>query len=180
MTQPKFAPILPHDEVRDLYKLPVPPSWKPHRPADFDPGDHRAGGGVAGPDQGYALLLAERFADRLVLRSGEHEEDVLSGAAAIALRRAASFGRAPVSGDLEVALELFGFLSEAPDEIAAARSDVFDGVAHDYWRERELAGVVRESTLRLNLKDLRRELDDGVAARLELSGLGGGGAPRDG
>ena len=45
-----------------------------------------------------------------MLEPGEHAEDVLAGAVAIALRRAAIFGRAPVTADIELALELFKYL----------------------------------------------------------------------
>lgn len=184
MTQPKFAPILPHDEVRDLYKLPVPPPWLPHRPADFDPaarpGGLRLGRGVAGPDQGYAMLLVERFAARLVLRPDEHEDDVLHGASLIAMRRASLFGRAPVAGDIELALVLFGFLSEGHDELVAARESVFKGVAHHYWRERELVDLVPEATLRMSLDTVRDRLSAAPAASLELAGLRGGTEREDG
>ncbi len=92
MTQPKFAPILEADEVREVLRLPVPPPWTPHRPADFSPSPDRAAPaehGRARPDQGYALALAERFEDRLRLSDGEHPDDVLAAAVAIGLRRAA-------------------------------------------------------------------------------------------
>lgn len=174
MTQPKFAPILPADEVRDLYKLPPPAAWEPTRPADFRaaPGEpHRMGRGVAGPDQGYALLLAEKMAPRLVLEEGEHEADVLNGACVLATRRAALFGRAPVSADLALALELFGFTAESSDEVVRARQEVFAGVAHDYWRGRELADLVPEATLRMSLAELKGQLAEGGEAFFRLSGI---------
>jgi hypothetical protein len=173
MTQPKFAPILPNVEVRDLHKLPVPPAWQPHRPADFRaaPGARRPGRGIAGPDQGYALLLAERFADRLRLDEGEHADDVLHGAGVIALRRAAMYGRAPVATDLELALRLFGYLDGATEEVVDARKEVFGGVAHDYWRERELADLVPESTLRMTPAAIADRLSEDPSSFFELSGL---------
>lgn len=174
MTQPKFAPILPEDEVRDLHKLPPPAAWYAKRPADFRPAPgegRRAGRGVAGPDQGYGMLLAERFADRLILREGEHADDVLAGASVIAMRRAALFGRAPVSADLELALRLFGYLGDATDEQLAARTDLFGGVAHDYWRGRELSDLVPDSTLSLSPEALSEQLAAGSPGFGELSGL---------
>src|ERR1700722_17278875 len=105
MTQPKFTPVLIEDEVRKATKLAVPRPWSPHRPSEFRPGPRPSGGasGTPGPDQGYALGLAERLAPTFVL--GEHEriEDALAASVAIGLRRAASYGRAPVSGDIEFA-----------------------------------------------------------------------------
>lgn len=174
MTQPKFAPILPEDEVRDLNKLPPPAAWYAKRPADFRAAGGRPrlpGRGTAGPDQGYGLLLAEAFADKLVLTEGEHEEDVLEGAFLLATQRAALFGRAPVRKDIELALVLFGFLSEATPEIVAARKEVFGGVAHDYWRGRELADLVPEETLGLSLPALTDALAEGVSSFQQLSGL---------
>ena len=114
MTQPKFAPILEQDEVRPGYQLGVPQPGCPIARARADPlpaGQDLPGLGVRGPDQGYALELATMFADRLVLEPGEHAEDVLAGAVAIALRRAAIFGRAPIATDIDLALDLFGYLS---------------------------------------------------------------------
>lgn len=108
--------------------------------------------GYQGPDQGYALKLAERFAGRLVLAAGEREDDALAGCVAVALRRASMFGRAPVMHDLRVALELFGFLDEAADaQLVAWRRDQFAGAAghHGYHVKLRLADLVPEETLHL-------------------------------
>lgn len=96
MTQPKFAPILEQHEVREVQRIAAPPPWIAHRPAETRPLPQlraQTGLGIPGPDQGYALTLAARFKDRLVLEPGEHAEDVLAGAVAIALRRASVFRR---------------------------------------------------------------------------------------
>ena len=124
MTQPKFAPILEQDEVRPGYQLGVPQAWVPHRPGESRPTPRREdlpGLGVRGPDQGYALELATMFRDRLVLEPGEHAEDVLAGAVAIALRRAAILGRAPIATDIALALDLFGYLSRGSDNFGFPR-----------------------------------------------------------
>ena len=108
--------------------------------------------GYQGPDQGYALKLAERFAGRLVLAAGEREDDALAGCVAVALRRASMFGRAPVMHDLRVALELFGFLDEAADaQLVAWRRDQFAGASghHGYHVKLRLADLVPAETLRL-------------------------------
>ncbi|HUY31032.1 MAG TPA: hypothetical protein VMV02_08585 [Acidimicrobiales bacterium] len=150
MTQPKFAPIAAEDEVRPAYRLAPPAPWRLGRPADLVPGAPVTipGGGVPGPDQGYALRLAELVAPRLVLAPGEHADDVLAAAVAIGLRRAALFGRAPVATDVELALELFGCLSEAPDELVARRRAVLAGASHDYAKRRSVVESVPESSLR--------------------------------
>lgn len=157
MTQPKFAPIPLEDEVRPGYRLGVPAPWTAVRPGELvevrpsrgaQPVATRRGRGSPGPDAGYAMRLAERVAERIVLAKGEHAEDVLAGAVAIAMRRAAIFGRAPVRADLEVALGLFGFLGEAPAELVARRRTLFAGVDHDEWARRVLVDAVEEADLR--------------------------------
>ena len=107
--------------------------------------------GNQGPDQGYALKLAERFAGQLMLAAGEREDDALAGCVAVALRRASMFGRAPVMHDLRLALELFGFLGEADAKLVAWRRDQFAGAAghHGYHVKRRLADLVPAETLRL-------------------------------
>jgi hypothetical protein len=150
MTQPKFAPIAIEDEVRPSYHLKPAQPWTAHRPSEFVPGSEVGGKGLGapGPDQGYALHLARRFVDRLVLTDGEQPEDVLSGAVAVALRRASLFGRAPIAADIELPLVCFGYLTDAPTDLVAVRSKLFGGVAHDYWARGALAEHIPESTLR--------------------------------
>ena len=116
-------------------------------------GEHPAGLGLGyqGPDQGYALKLAERFAGQLALAAGEREDDALAGCVAVALRRASIFGRAPVMHDLRLGLELFGFLGDTDAELVAWRRDRFAGAAghHGYHVKLRLAALVPEETLRL-------------------------------
>lgn len=157
MTQPKFAPILECDEVRATMRLPIPPPWRLHRPAELAPAPapaHRPHTGSPGPDQGYALHLAERFGPALLLTEGEHADDVLAGATAIALRRASIFGRAPVSADLRLALDLFGFLTGAEEDLVDARRELFAGAAHDYDVRRDLADNIPEDKLRQSPSDV--------------------------
>ena len=127
------------------------------RPGEVVGGEPTAGPGLGnqGPDQGYALKLAERFAGRLVLAAGEREDDALAGCVAVALRRASVFGRAPVMHDLRLALELFGFLidadADADADLVAWRRDRFAGAAghHGYHVKVRLAALVPTETLRL-------------------------------
>jgi hypothetical protein len=121
------------------------------RPADLPTGQPEGERfGKQGPDQGYALLLAERFHGKLTLTAGEHERDALAGAVAVALKRASSFGRAPILPDLTVALSIWGFLSEAPDELVVLRRKLFEEVAHPhhYAELRHIADLVPEAVLR--------------------------------
>ena len=123
------------------------------RPGEVGGAERPDGPGLGhqGPDQGYALKLAQRFAGQLHLAAGESEDDALAGCAAVALRRASMFGRAPVVHDLRLALELFGFLDQADAELVAWRRDRFAGAAghHGYGVKLRLADLVPSSTLRL-------------------------------
>jgi hypothetical protein len=174
MTQPKFAPIVESSEVRDAMRMPTPEPWVAHRPGDYfaAPGASRPPNtGICGPDQGYALHLAERFESRLRLVGHEHSQDVLSGAVAIAMKRASVFGRAPVSADIEIALRLYGFLGGAVDDQIAARGRAFAGSHHDYWQQRDLADFVPESTLRMTPAAVAGELASNPSSWRALSGL---------
>lgn len=178
MTQPKFAPILEQDEVRDAYQLGVPASWVPHRPGESRPTPQLrdpAGLGFPGPDQGYALELANRFTERLALEQGEHADDVLAGAVAISLRRAGIFGRAPVATDVELVLRLFKYVIDEqatwpPAELLAWRREHFAGAAHDYWRRRSLADGVPGTTLRLSPGTVTERLESDPGSWSDLVG----------
>lgn len=148
MTQPKFAPINIEDEVRPAYKLDVPRPWHKHRPGEFDPSAREFEAG-SGPDQGYLALLARRFVARVVLGEGEHLDDVIAGAIAIGMARAARFGRAPVAKDLEFALLALGYLQAPTSEQVMRRAPLIGGVSHDLWHRREL--VARWSSEMLSM-----------------------------
>ena len=150
MTQPKFTPVLIEDEVRKATKLGVPRPWTPHRPSEFRPGPLPRGGasGAPGPDQGYALFLAKRLTPRVVLGEGEHMDDAIAAALAIGMRRAAIFGRAPVSADLEFALASLGFLAPVDAATASRRQKLISGLSHDYFRQRRLADICDDTALR--------------------------------
>lgn len=160
MAQPEYVPISAGDRVRPAERLPAHGGWTQRRPADLKgPGVPTGSGfGSPGPDQGYALALAERFVDRLLLMPGEHADDAVAGALAVALRRASMFGRAPVVYDLELAYTLWGYLGEAPPDLVEFRTATLKGAAHDYWVQRGAAGKVKESTLRLTPAQVRAQL----------------------
>lgn len=150
MAAPDYVPVPLSEQPRESLPMPPPRRWRADRPGDLDSGQPRGPRlGSPGPDQGYALALAERFADRVVVTDGEHTEDALAGCVAVALRRASLFGRAPVIGDLELALRLWGFLGDAPPDLVELRRRHFAGAAHHYWDQREITDLVPERTLRL-------------------------------
>jgi len=151
VTQPSFVPVVEADQVRRAYQLHVPSIWTTSRPSELRGTRAPAGSslGTPGPDQGFALKLARRFEDRLVLGPGDHAEDAISGCTAVAMRRAALFGRAPVIHDLTLAFTLWGFLEGAPADLVAAREPLFRSASHHYRVQRTIADCVLESTLRL-------------------------------
>jgi len=161
VTQPSFVPVVEADQVRRAYQLEVPSIWTSSRPSELRGTRAPAGAflGTPGPDQGFALKLARRFEDRLVLAPGEHADDAIAGCTAVAMRRAASYGRAPVIHDLTLAFTLFGFLPGAPADLVAAREPLFRSASHHYQAQRTIADCVPEATLRLTPEQVAERLD---------------------
>lgn len=154
MAAPRSAPAPTVDEARSYSSPPVVPSaWTPTRPGEvdgFQPSGSRLG--YQGPDQGFALKIANGMRSRLHLAPGEDADDVVRGCLAIALRRASLFSRAPVVHDLTLAFTIWGVLTaDSPADQVAERRHLFEGVAHHhhYAELRHLADMVPESTLRL-------------------------------
>jgi hypothetical protein len=160
MAQPEYVPIVPGDRVRGAERLPPAEHWMADRPAEtarrFLPTGPRLGD--VGPDQGFAIKLARRFEDRLELTANEHKADAVAGGVAVAMKRAALFGRAPMIYDLEMAFTLWGFLGGAPDEFIQLRSAAFQGADHDYWIQRAIADQVPDATLALTPAVVRERL----------------------
>jgi hypothetical protein len=158
MAAPEYVPQNATTREDKAYSSPPwrTDSWFPDRPGELDlaTGQQPEGTslGVQGPDQGYAIKLANRFRGTLHLEPGEHEDDALAGALGVALRRSSLFGRAPVVHDLTIALTAFGFLDEAPDaDLVAWRRFRFEEISspNHYFESREVAHSVLESVLRL-------------------------------
>jgi hypothetical protein len=145
----------PKDEQPRVYESPPwrPEPWFADRPADLDgPQPHGPRLGYPGPDQGYALKLAEQFRGKLVLTPGEDEDDAIAGCVEIANKRASLFGRAPVIHDLTVAFTLWGFLAEADPELVRLRKRYFQAIAlpAHYSERRRVADVVPIAALKLS------------------------------
>lgn len=160
MTQPDYVPVTSGNQVRPVDLLPTPAPWNADRPGEINGGAQPSGAGMGtpGPDQGYALHLARRFSDQLVLSEGERPEDAMAGCLGVALRRAALFGRAPVVHDWSLALTVWGFLGGAPEDLVAYRRPLFLGTSHDYWDQRVITDLVPEATLRLTPAQAREQL----------------------
>jgi hypothetical protein len=173
MAAPPFVPLSPVDKPR-TYESPdhVPEPWRADRPGDLA-GRQPAGAqlGYQGPDQGYGLLLAERFRERLQLQQAEAADDAIQGSLGIALRRASMFGRAPTIHDFTVAFTIWGFLDPAPPaDLVARRRPTFEGVrhaSHHYAEARAIADGVPQATLR---KPHQQVLSEYPSAWRELLG----------
>ena len=156
MAAPKFSPVSPVDEVR-WYESPahVPDAWQPDRPGEvrgFQPSGARLG--YQGPDQGFAIKIANTFRPRLHVTAGESIDDAVAGCLGIGLRRASMFSRAPVVHDLTIAFTIWGFLdTQPPAELVDVRRTLFVGladVAHSYDASRQLVDQIPEATLRMS------------------------------
>jgi hypothetical protein len=170
MAAPEYVPTTREQQPRRGLGLPPARSWVATRPGELRtaPPDS-ASFGHPGPDQGYALLLARRFVDRLVL-DGTHVEDSLAGCLGVALHRASHFGRAPVIHDLDIAFRIWGFLGDAPPELIAMRKLLFEAASHHYRDQRAIVDVVPEETLRLSHQEVARRFPSDWRALLGLDG----------
>lgn len=159
MAAPDYVPVAQGDRPRASLGTPGHDGWTATRPGDLS--NRQPTGayfGNQGPDQGYALILAARFHDRLLLTEGEDAHDVESGCLGVGLARASLFGRAPVIHDLELAYGLWGYLDSPPGELVAFRAPLFAGASHHYWDQRAIVDLVPEATLRLTPAEVRRRV----------------------
>jgi hypothetical protein len=172
-----YVPSEIGDRPRQQQNLPpglaTPPArdWRADRPGDLTAApDDGALMGRPGPNVGYAYTLATRACARLRLSAHEHAPDVIAVLAEIAGKRAARFGRAPVMGDIDVAVELLGYDGTADDAFIELRARLTHDAAHDYARRRELVDAVPEELLRLRGTALAERVPEWRAqARLDLS-----------
>ena len=162
MAQPEYVPLNAADRVRAAERIPPHAGWRQDRPAEIVrpgvPTGRRFGS--PGPDQGYGMSLAERFADKVTLAPEEHLEDVMAACLPVALKRASVYGRAPVIFDLELAFTLLGFLGDAPADLLEFRVPLVQGAAHNYWSQRAAVDRVDEATLRMTPAQVRAKLPE--------------------
>jgi hypothetical protein len=104
------------------------------------------------------LSLAQPFRDRLEVADHEHPDDAVAVGAEIAMRRAATLGRAPVGTDLECAFTLLGYLGGAPADLVEWRRPRTHGARREYDARRVVVDAVRPEALALGADDLRAAL----------------------
>jgi hypothetical protein len=139
--------------------MPASGSWRADRPGDL--GALQPKGsllGSPGPNVGYALTLANRARERLRLEPFESADDATEVIAAVAMKRAATFGRAPTVTDIDFAMELLGYLGDAPEDVKTWRPDVVREAAHDYVVRRAVVDTVSTGLLRLPISELPEHL----------------------
>lgn len=152
MAAPDFVPTEPTQKLR-VYSSPPrrQDAWTGDRPGDYvGPPPKGPALGTTGPDAGYAYKLVRQFDDRLHL-GDVSRDDAVSGCVALAMRRAALMGRAPVVHDLTVAFTVYGFFDPKPDPaLAAARARAFAEIEshHHYFERRQVVDAVAEEALR--------------------------------
>ena len=171
-------PYVPNDIDSDPRQLPnlapgvhMPPagSWRADRPGDLVAGQpHGDMLGSPGPDVGYARLLVERRRVRFVISPLEPRDDVEAVVAELAMKRAASFGRAPVLADIDVAMELLGYAGDVPLETPVWRLHLVHEAAHEYAKRRRIIDSVPLEVLQLPLERVAESMA-GVRAALEAA-----------
>lgn len=117
--------------------------------------------GSQGPDQGFAIKLANGLKDQLVLHSGEHAEDAVAGCVTVALKRASQFMRAPSIHDVKAAFNLFGFFDTAASmDLINKRRELFAEVhhPHHYAERRAIADMVPADLLRLSPQQIEANI----------------------
>jgi hypothetical protein len=153
-TDPFVAPSLddtPRNETNlpPGVHLPAARSWRADRPGDLVGANHTGNLlGRPGPNVGFALSLAHRASDRIVLGPHEAAEDALAVVAEVSMKRASSFGRGPTSGDVELAMDLLGYRGDADAGFVAWRARQVHGADHEYGPRRRLVDAVPEAALR--------------------------------
>lgn len=173
MAAPRFVPV-PADDAPRVYASPPrdPATWMADRPAEIIGGQPLGDRlGAPGPDQGYALKLAESVRGTLNLTVGESEDDALAGCSAIAMRRASSFGRGPIIHDLTAALTLWGYRGAGTPGLAEIRARVFASVAssHHYVERRALVDAIPADVLAMGPDAVAALVRDEPSRVLEIA-----------
>jgi len=140
-----------HDQnLQPGVSLPAARSWRATRPGDLTPGQPEGTLlGSPGPNVGYALALVDRAEGTMTLADHEDRDDAAAVAAALAMRRAALAGRAPIGADVRFAFEILGYDGTSDREFADWRARTVQGASHDYTRRRVIVDAVPEETLEL-------------------------------
>jgi hypothetical protein len=100
----------------------------------------------------------------------EHAADALSVIAELGMKRAASYGRAPMMADVEIASSLLGYQGGVDAAFAQWRTGVVHGADHEYGVRRAIVDAVPDAVLRMPpqvpalLEEFRAELQRTLTA----------------
>jgi hypothetical protein len=139
MSAPEYVPSPPSSAPRpaEFGRMP-PPRPYVERPDEQATIPRRPTFGTPGPDAGYALHLARTLEGELELAAGERVSDASAAGCALAMKRAARFGRAPIKADVRIGLTMLGYLGGSPTELRMWRTHALRGIATDYHLQRHL------------------------------------------
>lgn len=164
-TDPFVAPALadtPRQETNLAPGVAVPPAraWRTGRPGDEVSLGQPEGPllGNPGPNVGFAVKLVHHIADAIALAPGEHLHDVEAVLSAIAMKRAASFGRAPMIDDVRLAGEILGYLESVPAEFVTWRVHAVHDAGHSYPVRRAIVDAIDEAYLKQPAARLRETM----------------------
>ncbi len=180
-----YVPVTLDEEPRQEPNLApgshMPPSgsWRADRPGDLGPIQPKGPFlGSPGPNVGYALTLVNRAKDRFKLEAHESADDAGAVVSELAMKRAATFGRAPTVNDVDFAMELLGYRGDVPADVKDWRPDVIREAAHDYSVRRAVVDTVSSGLLRLPIAELPEHLAkvrEAMARAAEEAALAEGG-----
>jgi hypothetical protein len=145
MAAPDYVPTSPTATKSYVSPRRRAGSWLADRPGELEgrqPEGDRLGS--PGPDQGYVVHLTDTLVGTLQLGSHEHESDALAAVAAVGLKRASLFGRAPVIHDVQAGVVVLGFDQAPPTGEAAERRRLRLEEAHHPHFYGKLRSIVDE------------------------------------
>ena len=146
--------------------LPPAQPWTADRPGDLHGSQPRGEMlGSPGPNVGFALTLVHRVRDQMVLAPHEHLDDASAVVGAIAMKRSASYGRAPVMPDIVCAMLVLGYQGGCAADFAEWRAREIEGAHHEYARRRVFCDAAPLDALRLAPQALGPRIE---AVRTEL------------
>jgi hypothetical protein len=155
MSTDPFVPASTSEAPRHKQSMPagiaVPPSrpWRGGRPGEV--GTKIPDGQWAGnpsPNGGFAISLVRRQQDAWTLGPHEYIGDAAAVVAEIAMKRASQFGRAPMKGDVDIAVALLGYDGTADVAFVALRSGMVHDADHHYEPRRGAVDLVPAELLR--------------------------------
>ncbi|MFV2040079.1 MAG: hypothetical protein ACC660_07540 [Acidimicrobiales bacterium] len=124
----------------------------------------------------------EQFENRVTLAEGERWDDAAAGCVLVGLKRASTYGRAPVRDDLEIAFRIWGFLDDDADpELVSVRHNAFAQVhnPHHYLSARALVDAVPDESLRSTPADVQRRHEADWTALVDTNALARNESARD-